>query len=198
MSSNTKIINQLKAIVTFEYFYSYNVLENNIRSCFEESLESLSPERINQLHFLRGGLIGTYINYEPLGVKLNQNSFNNTTKFKELNINQILKVNKEKGIIEPLTKEIDSLQIKTNSFKIGDCVIKLMEMRNVLAHKIKDCNFSNKHNIEKLSDENINKLDYDFLEGYDLKLMDDMTKDILSNYVYMQKIIDYLELENIA
>lgn len=197
MSSNTKITNQLKAIIVFEYFNLYNKLEDIVRMHFEECLNGLPDEKINELYFLSGGLIGTYVEYNhPMALKLKENTFKPNSKFKELNTNQILKINRKNKFITSLKSTIDSAQNKMSVFTIEDCIIKLLEMRNVLAHKILNCSFKSKHRIELLSLSKMNQLNYNFLEGYDLKLLDDMSKDILSNYFYMEKIITVLEVKN--
>lgn len=195
MSTNSRIKNQLKAIIIFEFFYSYNELEQIIRSLFEKCLGSLEKEKISELHFLSGGLIGTFIDYNnPMGIKLRENTFEIDSKFKELNTNQILKINRKSSLIPSIKEDIASEQTKMTFFTIEDCIIKLLEMRNLLAHDIINCIFKEKHIIEVFTLQNICELNYFFLEGYDLKLLDNMSRDILSNYFYMRKIIDVLKV----
>ncbi|WP_419673103.1 hypothetical protein [Aliarcobacter butzleri] len=189
---NNNITNQLKAIIVFEFLNLYNTLENTIRFEFEKVLATLEKDDIYELHFIRGGLIGVFVEYKsPLTLKLRENAFDSNTKFKELTINQIIKINKSKEYVKSLTLEITSVQTKTN-YLIEDCVLKLINMRNNLAHNIKNCNFKEKDYIEILSSHKINTLDYDFLKNYDLSLLDDMTKYVLSNLFYMEKIIEKL------
>ena len=197
MSRNSRIVSQLKAIIVFEFLNSYNKLEQIIRSHFEKCLDGLEKEKINELYFLHGGLIGTFIDYNnPMALKLRENSFKVDSKFRELSTNQILKMNRKNKLIDSIKLTINSEQTKMSVFTIEDCIIKLLEMRNLLAHDIINCNFSEKHLIEVLTLDRMNKLNYSFLDGYDLTLLDDMSKNILSNYFYMEKIITTLEVES--
>lgn len=196
MNTNSIITNQLKAIIVFEFLNSYNKLEQIIRSHFEKCLDRLEKEKINELYFLSGGLIGTFIDYNnPMALKLRENSYKVDSKFKEINTNQILKINRKMGFIASIKEEIASEQNKMTYFTIEDCIIKCLEMRNILAHDIISCNFSNKHKIELLTLNKMIELNYNFFEKYDLNFLDDMSRDILSNYFYMEKIIDTLDDE---
>lgn len=197
MSTNSRITNQLKAIIIFEFLNSYNKLEIIIRSHFEKCLDSLEKEKIYELHFLSGGLIGTFIDYNnPMALKLRDNPFKVDSKFKELNTNQILKINRKSNLIPFIKKDIASVQTKMAFFTIEDCIIKLLEMRNILAHDIINCTFREKHIIEVFTLQKINELNYPFLEGYDLNLLDNMSINVLSNYFYMERIIATLEVES--
>lgn len=197
MNINGRITNQLKAIIVFEFLNSYNKLEQIIRVHFERCLDDLEEEKVNELYFVSGGLIGTYIDYtKPLALKLSENSFKVDSKFKELNTNQILKINRGRGFISSIKENIPSKQHKMTYYTIEDCIIKLLQMRNILAHDIISCNFKDKHIIELISLQTMNELNYNFLNGYDLNLLDNMSRDILSNYFYMGKIITTLEVED--
>ena len=62
-------------------------------------------------------------------------------------------------------------------------------MRNILAHEILNCNFTDKEVIEKLSDGNISNLKYEWFEDGDVSIMDDSSKSIISNYCYLCDLI---------
>lgn len=146
---------------------------------------------------MSGGLIGTYIDYNnPMALKLRDNPFKVDSKFKELNTNQILKINRKSSLIPSIKEEIASVQTKMTFFTIEDCIIKLLEMRNILAHDIINCNFHAKHIIEVFTLQKINELNSPFLEGYDLNLLDNMSINVLSNYFYMERIIATLRVES--
>ncbi len=197
MNTNSRITNQLKAIIVFEFLNSYNKLEKIIREHFERCLDDLEEEKVNELYFLSGGLIGTFIEYNnPMALKLRENSFKVDSKFKEINTNQILKINKKRGFISSIKKDIASEQHKMTYFPIEDCIIKFLEMRNILAHDIISCNFKDRHIIEVITSKKMNEVNYNFFDGYDLRFLDDMSIGILSNYFYMEKIIDTLEIES--
>ena len=112
-----------------------------------------------------------------------------------LKINQILKFNKTANIIKKYNVSLNSVQRESTVFDLQGCIIKLINMRNVLAHEIYECSFKDKDIIELLSNEKIRDAHFEFLANFDTDLMDDMTKTIISNYYYMRKIISLLENE---
>ena len=98
-------INQIKAIVVFEFLNSYNEFERALRSLFEKTLEKLSSDQNNikeELHFIRGGLIASYIDStDPFGLKLSKISKLVSTQFLKLllTLSQLLI---EKWMLSPM------------------------------------------------------------------------------------------------
>lgn len=184
---------QIKSILVFGFFDEYNKLERVIRQVFEMSLPDLPLKTRQQLYFYYGGKIGTYIEYEAHSVKLNSIKFKDDELFKELSINQIVKIFKYSSCIEAFNFNIKSIRQATTEFSFYDCVIRLLNMRNRLAHEVMDLHFKNQDLIELLSYEQIEKESYELLKNYDLQLIDDMTQYIASNIVYIRKILSVLE-----
>lgn len=186
---------QLRAIVIYEYLICFNKLEKEIRKIFERNIQILEPNFINKLYFVYGGKIGTYIDYEQDLLKLNEISFKEKELFKELSIIQILKLNKEANCIEEFKCQINSLQQRTVCFEFYDACIKLVNMRNILAHELTNINFKTTHIIEILSNEKISENVDERLKDYDVSLMDEITKSIFSNLVYLKLILNMLNPE---
>lgn len=186
---------QLRAIVIYEYLICFNKLENEIRKIFEKSIQILKPNFINKLYFVYGGRISTYIDYEQDLLKLNEISFKEKELFKELSIMQILKLNKEADCIEEFQFQVNSLQQRTVCFEFYDACIKLVDMRNIIAHELININFKTKHIIETLSDEKILENIDERLKDYDISVMDEITKGIFSNLVYLKSILNILNPE---
>lgn len=65
-------------------------------------------------------------------------------------------------------------------------------MRNKLAHELVNCNFSTQEIIEPLSNENMKKYGEEYLLGNSGAVLDQMTKEVLSNLIYMDIIIKRL------
>ena len=86
--------------------------------------------------------------------------------------------------------EIQSLQTKQTVYSYLDCTIKLINMRNILSHELSELKFKDKDLIELLSIENLKKQEFPMLLNYDLEIMDDMTKYIASNIVYMRIMLE--------
>lgn len=189
------IINQIKAIVIYEFLNNFNKLEICIRNIFEKNLDKISKKDLNKLYFLYGGKIGTYINMEEEAIQLTKLQYKDKEVFKEFTIIQLLKLNKELNFIEKFKFEIQSLKNKNVVFEFYDSAIQLVNMRNILAHNTSELNFKQKHYIEILSEETINNNLSDNMNGYDASSMDEITKQIYSNNIYLKKILEILNDE---
>ena len=186
---DTKTISlQLKSLVVFEFLKEYNELEQAIRKVFEKNLSTLPQKILQQLYFYYGGKIGTYIEYEAHSVRLNSLDFKEGELFKTLSINQIIKIFKESPYLEDFNFVVESVQRTTTVFPFYDCVIRLLNMRNKLAHEVVDLQFKDRDLIELLSHEQIAREPFDLLQNYDVRKMDDMTLYIASNIVYIRKV----------
>lgn len=187
------LVLRLKSLVVYQFLDSFNKLEKMIKSDFKESLKYINKDNLNRLYFFYGGLIGTYIDNDVETIKLQENKYKKNEEFGLLKINQILKINKTINLIEKYNHmELSSVQRESTVFDLQDCMTKLINMRNVLAHEIYDCTFKDKDIIELLSNKMIRDAHYEFLVNFDTDLMDDMTKAVISNYYYMCKIISML------
>lgn len=196
--SKEMLVLQLKSLVVYQFLDTFNKLEKIVKRDFKESLKYVDKDILNKLYFYYGGLIGTYIDNDVEALKLTENRYKREEEFGLLKVNQILKINKSTNAIKKYNDSINSVQRESTAFDLQSCIIKLINMRNVLAHEIYECSFKDKDIIELLSKEKIRDAQFEFLINYDTDLMDDMTKSIISNYYYMNKIILLLnEDENI-
>lgn len=187
---DTKTISlQLKSLVVFEFLKEYNELEQTIRKVFERNLSTLPQKILQQLYFYYGGKIGTYIEYEAHSVRLSSLDFKEGELFKILSINQIVKIFKDYPCLEEFNFTVESVQRTTTVFPFYDCVIRLLNMRNKLAHEVADLHFKDSDLIELLSCDQIAQEPFDLLQNYDIQKMDDMTLYIASNIIYIRKLI---------
>lgn len=184
------ITKQLKAIVIYEFLQTYNIFEKKIKELFYNSLNGVKPEIKQELYFIYGSKIGTYIEWSPLATKLSEVPYKEDDQFKQLTINQIIKFDRSRQFIEPFNVQLQSIQTKTSVYSFHDSAVKLIEMRNVLSHELVECNFREKHIIEKLTDEKISEQSIHLISNFDLTNMDDITKEIFSNIVYMYKMLE--------
>lgn len=188
---------QIKSLVIYEFLKEYNRLEQIIREIFEKSIPELPAKILQELYFYNGGRVGTYIDFEENSLKLNTVNYKDNDDFKELRINQIIKIFKREPCLGAFNFEIQSIQRATEKFSFYDCVTRLLNMRNILAHEMVDLQFKNKHLIELLSYEQLKAQDFEILRNFDIGKMDNMTQYIASNHVYMLKIIAFLESSKI-
>ena len=183
---------QIKSLMIYEFLNEYNRLEQMIRRTFEESIPSLPQKVLQQLYFYNGGKIGSFIDTEEDAVKLTAVKYKENDLFKELTINQIIKLFKKNPCLEAFNFVIPSIHRATTVFSFYDCATRLLNMRNILAHEMVNLQFKNKDLIELLTFEQLETQNFEILQNYDVRKMDNMTQYIASNLVYMQRLISML------
>ncbi|OUP26190.1 hypothetical protein [Faecalibacterium sp. An192] len=193
---DTKTISlQLKSIIVFEFLKKYNELEHMIRNVFESNIPTLPSEILHQLYFYYGGKIGSYIEYEAHCVRLDCIKFEERSSFKNLSINQIIRIFKNHPCLDAFNFTITSIQHETTVFPFYDCVIRVINMRNKLAHELDDLKFKDKDIIELLSKDQIASESFELLQNFDVQRMDDETVYIASNIVFIRKMLSALEIK---
>ncbi len=183
---------QIRSLMVCDFLDEYNQLERAIRNVFENNISNLSSSTKQQLYFYYGGKIGTYIEYESHGIKINELNYSEEEMFKQLSINQIIKIFKSNRCLEAFNFSIESIQRPLTVFPFYDCTIRLLNMRNKLAHEVSNLNFKDGDIIELLSPEQISQQSFELLRNYDLLKIDAMTQCIASNIIYIRKIISKL------
>lgn len=184
---------QIKSLMIYEFLNEYTRLEQMIRETFEQNISSLPSEVIQQLYFYNGGRIGTYIDFEEDTVKLNAVKYKEHDLFKELTINQIIKIFKKDQCLKAFDFQIQSIQRATTAYSFYDCATRLLNMRNILAHEMVNLQFKDKDLIELLTVDQLQAQNFKILQNFDVGKMDNMTQYIASNLVYMLKLISVLE-----
>ena len=164
---------QIKSLMIYEFLNEYTRLEKMIHDVLAQNVSSLPAKILHQLYFYYGGRVGTRLDYENEAVELRVIKYKDNEQFKDLTINQIVKI------------------LQKNPFY--DCVIRLIGMRNKLAHEMVNLNFKDQHLIELLSPEQLEAQKFQILQSFDIHKMDNMTQYIASNLVYMYKIIAKLD-----
>ena len=183
---------QIKSLMIYEFLNEYNQLEQMIRDIFEQSIPTLPSRIIQQLYFYNGGRIGTFIDFEEDAVKLKVVKYKEHDLFKELTINQIIKVFKKDPCLKAFDFEIQSVQRATTAFSFYDCATRLLNMRNILAHEMVNLQFKDKDLVELLTFDQLEAQNFKILQNYDVGKMDNMTQFIASNIVYMRKLLAML------
>ena len=150
----------------FEFLKEYNQLEHLIREKFEQNLPNLPSDILQQLYFYNGGRVATYIDAEEGAVKLNTVKYKRDDLFKEIKVNQLIKILKKNPCMQVFNCGVVSIQ-RTTTVDL----------------------------IELLSLEQIEKETFEILQNFDVKKMDNMTQYIASNTIYMRKLLDLLNVQ---
>ena len=185
---------EMKSIIIYNFLRKYNILEKKIKECFQSEFSICDDiDKVSKLHFYYGSKLSTYLDYSNEKIIVRNVKFDKNRKFSDFSLKQLIKINEEIEIMSFLNeKNIESFNNRRIMYKLSDSLIQIIEMRNVLSHELENCRFSNKHVIEILSSGELKKLDYKFLKNVDLSRIDDISKNVISNYAYMIKIEEKL------
>jgi hypothetical protein len=194
MSSQKEIAVQLDALSIYYYLLKYSDLEKIIKELFIETWSDFNEELKQRIMFYQGGinLKNKYIDYDTYTVITQYHKFDVKAMLNKLTLNQIIKLERKENQIKDLQYEVVSLQNKKIVYPCKDCILKLLNMRNILAHKMNNLNFKNKDYIDVLNNEIIRKSNLEWLNNFDLDLLSEAARCIVSNYIYMDMIYQKL------
>lgn len=197
MSSQRKITEQLDALSIYHFLLKYAELEEAIKKIYVQEWPNFSREVQQCLMFYQGGLSmqKSYIEYDTYSLITQHHKFDVKTMLNNLTLNQMIKIERREKQISELKCDIQSLQNRTIIYPCIDCILKLLNMRNILAHKMNNLNFKNKEYIDVLKNEIIQQSNLEWLEMYDLNLLSESARYIISNYIYMNIIYEKLRSE---
>lgn len=196
METKESLKNTIKSILIVRFISDYSEMENLIISKFQEEIKNASPEKKNKLFFYYGIAVGhsVYYDFDQNKVKLAESfGYNEDETFKSLNLNRIIKFDEKERLIDSFNFKIDSLIRKSMEFEFHTCCKQLMSMRNKLAHVMYKLSFNDKDIVENLSMDYILKQDFDYLQDFDIRNMEEDSVALLSNIVYTKEIMKHLK-----
>jgi predicted small secreted protein len=194
MSNQREITMHLDALSIYYYLRRYSDLENEIKGLFIKTWPEFNEEFKQRIMFYQGGLglKNGYIEYDTYSTVTQHQKFDVMAMLNKLTLNQIIKLERKENQIRDLQFEVPSLQNKKIVYPCLDCILKLLNMRNILAHKLSDLNFKNKDYIDVLNNGIIRESNLEWLNDFDLNLLSESARCIISNYIYMDIIYQKL------
>lgn len=177
---------EIKSIAIVFFLQSFMTLEKNVKNFFLKEMQNISDSKKNILYFYYGGLVGTTIEYEADTIKLKEHTFKKDDTFSELTLNQILKIHKKHNILEHFPKELPSKKSDMINLDLTDSILKLVNMRNVLAHELENISFKEKRDVIEVLQ--ISQEDFPFLSGCETQSFENEIQFILSNCIYAKEI----------
>lgn len=198
MNNQERNIFQLKSTLIVHYISEYCQLEKLILGIFQKSILGVDHKYKNKLFFYYGIHVGhdVFFDFENDNVSLsNATRYNVDEMFKSLNLNKIIKFEKKESLITAFKFNINSVIRKSTCFPFCDSCLKLASMRNKLAHEVDHLTFQEKDIIEKLPLDYLKKFDDEYINfnEYEIEKADDGIIALLSNIVYIKKIMEQLQ-----
>lgn len=187
---------QIKSILIVRYISEYCFFEKIVLEIFRKEIVKLDHRYKNKLYFYYGIYVSHNVSFDFEKNKVllaEENSYNDEELFKSLNLNKIIKFERNESLIKTFVFNIDSVIRKTTCFTFYDCCKKLIDMRNKLAHEVDSISFKDKDIIELLPYSYLNDYDYEYVRGLDFKDADEISFALFSNIVYMRMIIKKLQ-----
>lgn len=184
------------ALLRTYYFDHFSILEKEIREKFENSLSGLDVNFKSKLFFYLGSnhMLRFGVEYNDDKSNVTYKKFNKDDSFKEFPLAKIIKIDKKDKMISSFNLSINSINKKTISYEFHDVIIKLINMRNILAHEPINFNFTDKdHIIESLSVERINTSNQLDIDGYVFTHENEQNNQIISNLLHMQQVVELLK-----
>lgn len=196
----------IKSVLIVQFISLYAKFEKKLVNIFKEEIKKVDHKHKNKLYFMHGALLSSNIVYkydmECFEIQGSNKSwsYDENSIFNTLNLNKILRFERKENLIEQFRIKIQSIQRSIIQHDFKDSAIKLLEMRNKLAHEFDYLRFDDKCIIELLSAQTIKEHieNYSWLSGYDYTSMDEVSISLFSNYVYMNKLLDVIEKDTRA
>ena len=185
---------QIEALTIHYFTNMFNLLEDEIKAFFIQNVTSIPLEKRVILYFDLAGIKSNKIELEIDNelFSLSKTKFSKEENFSIFTVNQIIKFQRKYNLIQALEFNIKSINHKTTEYKFTDCLIKLIKMRNKLAHEKSHLSFNDSDIIEVLSNDTIYNNSALWFDSLDTTLMSDESKAIFSNFLIMKHMLSEL------
>lgn len=185
---------QIEALSIRYYTKLYNELENEIKDYFVENISSISSKNRELLYFALAGIKSNQIVFEVdnASITLQKVKYISDEKFSAFTVNQIIKLQRKYDLLPDLNFNVQSINRKKTVYPFSDCVLKLINMRNKLAHEMSHLSFKDSDIIEIVSNDCICEKSQLWFEALDTTLMSDEAKCIFSNLLIMENLLTEL------
>ena len=194
-SDNRKFIEtQIEALLIRQFIVVYDELETEIRNIFTENISIISSKNKELLFFYLAGIkSNVHIEYGNHSLSAVSAQYCSNENFSMFTSNQIIKIHRQCHLLDMFDFNIQSINNKNTEYTFTDSYIKLLNMRNKLAHELSHLVFKDSDVIELLANDYIEKNSSEWLSYLDAKLMTDESKSIFSNLIMMNVIIKELK-----
>lgn len=186
---------KINAIIVYNFILLYSKFEKIIKEIFQKRWSKTDLHIRSRIYYYLGwvGSEVKAIDYDSYQVIKEIHKFDEDKLIKQLSIIQIIKLDKNENFIDEFDNMIQSKQVRALKFDLHDSCIKLIKMRNKIAHEFKTLKFKTCDYIEILSVEKLKENQEEWLKDCDIDKLSEENKIIFSNYIYMKDIVANLE-----
>ena len=192
-----RILEEMDALIMYKFLILYNRFENKIKEIYRMDWADLDEDVKRRVAYYVGSIkgINAYIEYDTYSTKQDIYRYDEDSLISKMTINQIIRMERKEKNVSLFNFQIDSKLSKQLTFISYDCILKLINMRNKLAHDILNINFKSSDIIEVLPNNIFEKEKEVWISNLQLDKLSDFGRVILSNHFFMNEILDRFETE---
>lgn len=197
LEKQMRILEEMDALVMYKFLVLYNRFENKIKEIYRMEWADLDEDVKRRVAYYVGSIkgINAYIEYDTYSTKQDIYRYDEDSLISKMTINQIIRMERKEKNVSLFNFQIDSKLSKQLTFISYDCILKLINMRNKLAHDILNINFKSSDIIEVLPNNIFEKEKEVWISNLQLDKLSDFGRVILSNHFFMNEILDRFETE---
>lgn len=197
LEKQMRILEEMDALVMYKFLILYNRFENKIKEIYRMEWADLDEDVKRRVAYYVGSIkgINAYIEYDTYSTKQDIYRYDEDSLISKMTINQIIRMERKEKNVSLFNFQIDSKLSKQLTFISYDCILKLINMRNKLAHDILNINFKSSDIIEVLPNNIFEKEKEVWISNLQLDKLSDFGRAILSNHFFMNEILDRFETE---
>ena len=185
---------QIKALAIYYFSIHFANLEQIVKNIFKEKIHEINDTHKNLLYFYLAGIKqSAHIEYSSNSLKTEPVAFSVSESFASFSFAQIVKIQRQNHLNSVFDFTIPSINNKNVEYDFSDCCEKLINTRNKLAHERSVISFTNKEIIELLPDSQISLRSAEWFSSLDPDLMDNETKVVFCNLIFMEQIVSLLK-----
>lgn len=187
-----RILETMDALVMYKFLISYNSFENAIKDIYCAEWTKMNETVKRRIAYYVGSVkgINSYIEYDTYSTKQEIYRYDEDSLITKMTINQIIRLERKEKNVRLFDFEINSKLNKQLTFVSHDCILKIINMRNKLAHDILNINFNSADIIEILPNNILDKKNELWITDLQLDKLSDFGRGILSNYIFMSEIME--------
>lgn len=185
---------QIEASVIIKFICRFTAFEKVVKKIFSVSVAQSDHRSL--LYYFYGALQGSkgYIDYVGhTWAKPELGKYKKTEKFSGFTLLQIIKIDQQEHLVPDFGFNLQSENTAMLEFPFHDVCIKLINMRNRIAHECDELVFTDEDVVETMPLSKIVAEQCTYLRGFDLNKMSNNAIQVYSNLHALDRLLTILE-----
>lgn len=185
---------QIEASVIVRFIYQFAAFEKIVKNIFSTTVAQSDYRSL--LYYFYGALQGSkgYINYVGhTWAKPELGRYKKTEKFTGFTLIQMIKIDQQEHLVPNFNFALQSENTPMLEFPFHDACIKLVNMRNKIAHETDELDFTDEDVVETMPLSKIVAEQCEYLHGFDLNKMSNNAIQVYSNLHTLDRLLTIIE-----